>query len=215
MAEGLIVRKGSSSAEVTSLSFVTSTSAGSVSSINLPSGILAGDLIVYASLETADGDDQTTNFTNIDDFACIGQAVQGGDNELAVFYKVANGTESGRSIQTVVSSANNVVAIFRGNIPITIAMPVVRRIAQSTGAPATQTVNLVGREGTYLAIAVNAASNAVTSNTSITMSTVTTGGSTMIFKYKIYNAADTKESFTVAQPDNGNNSMASAGIWIK
>lgn len=126
---------------------LSATSTGST--ISVPSGVQAGDLIV---LFDAAGSSNTSiptqvipsGFTSIVDNTLVASGAAGQRNTLS--YKIASGTEGSTSLTGMNGSNNNrkALLVFRGNVPAAIAT-VGDAAGQATdGNPSEQIVNASG-----------------------------------------------------------------------
>lgn len=143
-------------ARLTTLSLVASNTASNsvgLDRIVCPLGVQEGDLIIH--IDVANNISGISNSgripTGFTQFDTRNQSRSGADNRILMrlSYKISNGTEGGTDLLGMngwAGKTNKDVLVFRGNFPLTSAIPT----WQNTGASGTGTVNLVlpGSTGT-------------------------------------------------------------------
>jgi hypothetical protein len=137
---GFIPPGAGAASRLTTLTNVLSSTDSSGAAFTLPTGIIAGDLIIV--LDCADSDasiSAPTGFTTI-----VSAAVGGMDMVLS--YKLAVGTESGASVNGLDGSfgEGKIVEVFRGNVPIKTVTPADTANEGTDNNPSAQTVNASG-----------------------------------------------------------------------
>lgn len=134
------------------------------SSITIPNGVQAGDLIVYAGW--GDGGSSAPTWNNPSGFTTIYNQNSGiqsfGNYTLVVACKISNGTEGGDSFTTITGSArNSMIFVLRGNVPLVsfgsatdvdffagATNPSSQTVTSSGGTPPLIVFGLYGSDGT-------------------------------------------------------------------
>lgn len=120
---------------LTSIAFFNSATSVNTASVTCPSGVIAGDLIVYANRGREDESAVVpSGYTQI-------LEMNFGDGHTIVSAKLASGSEGGNSITGMGGiSQLNAVAVFRPNIPATAFSASTPNKQSTSGNPSPQTV---------------------------------------------------------------------------
>lgn len=191
---------------LSSLSFVTSAVVNNAisasDSITAPTGIQAGDLIVFWDLRFETGTANAPSGFTI----AVSSSVTG--MRSAISYKIAAGTESGTTITGMTGASQSyqvILAVFRGNIPIGSVAVGSTHQEETANAPANQVCAASGGTAPLAVIATysNAPPTAIATRgfSPAEDGEIATGSTHGFLKYKLYNSspADT----TLTQTDNG------------
>lgn len=201
----------SAPAVLTALSFVTSAVVNAVVMVNdsivAPSGIQTGDLLVlydYKGVTVSIA--APSGFTTITSDATA-------TGRTTISYKIADGTESGTTI-TGMGGTNGatsmILAVFRGNIPITSVTPASTAEQKTDSAPTNQTVTSGSGTPPLVVIATyeNSASGSAISPRGFSPAAdgeITTGNTHHFLDYKIYNSSPA--NITASMGDFGTSNM--------
>lgn len=194
------------------IDFFASSTSASGSSVTLPAGIAAGDLIVVFNKAVAGfgGVPSTvvpTGFTSIINTSASGSPA-GNDARCIASYKLANGSEGGSSVAGM--SGSFIALIFRPNFTASAITPKSTAGEITSGNPALQTVT--SGTGTVPLIVFGFYGQSINSITTRTFSPaadaeVAAGSNLTFAKYKIYNAGASSSNHSVDMNDDGDFNM--------
>jgi len=212
----LVLKPTGASRPSQTVSFITSAtnaSSDNTSTLVVPSGVQAGDLLVWS--------DYVPNYSSGTVPSGFTQIVLTTANVVnhRTAYKIATGTESGTTLTGMTGSDfANALAVFRGAIPFTgAAFTVWNSEGLTDGDPASQTVS-VPDIGTGVVIAV-AGARSTTGNIAFstqsptfdgTISSRNSGGEALTLGYNIYDFAPVAQTVDVA--DVGTRNTLQSGL---
>lgn len=148
---------------VSGLALVANNRVGNVNSIEVPSGVQAGDLIIHADL--ADYIDSSGNASIPSGFTLIHRANTIWDShpatgtiygKVAISYKIANGTESGTNItgQSGGFRKEKYILIYRANVSVVSVTPTSwSTVSGSTSSATNRTISINDAHAPLLVLA--------------------------------------------------------------
>lgn len=202
----------------TSISFVDSATGGS-SSVVLPSGIQAGDLIVLSDVRvgttTAPTDGTPTGFTEVrSDSVNATTALR-----QSLYYKIASGSDASATVNSAMSgggSSKLLAFVFRSNATIAIVTVSGSVGTATTADPAAQTISAASAVVPAVSISVESASSGVTGE-SYTGSGVdaTIIGNGIHMSYKLWSAGSSPANLIADMGDGGTNAISGALFSVR
>jgi hypothetical protein len=206
------------------LTFVAFTVSDGTTTIAMPAGAAAGDIVFV--IDRLAGTGSLTNFrtplTSGGNSFTAHQTTSGGSSSTFLGSRISSrvliagdlsfaGTITNLINNTTASAHRAMAVAFRPSSAITSVSYVQTGGQHTTGDPSVQTVSVSSEPAAGLAVAVYTATAAVSPRTSsITMEElVGSGVTTLYIKYKLYTAGEARTDFTVDMDDEGTNLLQS------
>lgn len=199
-------------APFTTLSF-RSSATSTASTLTAPGDIQAGDLLVWwdsgVAGFSAPASVVPTGFTEIQNVSVVSAA--GARGILA--YKIADGTEAGATLSGITSSPAKILAVFKGDGPISTATVQSTNGQATTGNPSAQSVAASGHTPPLVVIGAYGASATLDPRTFSPAEDAEISANTFHYlKYKIYNSSPADHS--IDMDDEGTNVLCSCDIEV-
>jgi hypothetical protein len=196
---------------IPTLTFVSSSFASSSTSISMPSGSQAGDIVFV--IDRLVGVNSTVRSPIISGTSMTTYINSGGGtspNQItqAVFASVlpSSGITTITNLANTTTTAHRTIALlFRPSSPITSITWTNTGAQYTTGDPSSQTVSVSGQAQTAVAMAIYNSTGVVSPRTSsITMQEIVHSATTTFYvKYKLYTEGEARTNFTVDMDDEG------------
>lgn len=192
---------------LTSVAFFASNSIGGSTTITVPAGVIAGDLIVMfdrcGNPTTIPAAVVPTGFTQISNLSLNSTT----DYRVVVSYKVADGTEGGTTITGIAATGfrQKSLAVFRPNGKATVSLSPAVGGQILDGNPTAQTVSSNGQAGPLIVFGCYGSSGAIDPRAFTPTKTGEVAQSnTMYLAYGIYNTTTVGNDVIIDMDDEGN-----------
>jgi hypothetical protein len=197
------------------LTFVAATYANGSTTIAMPTGAQAGDIVFVIDRLTGLGNIASfrTPLTSVSNSFTAHQTNNAGSASTFMGCRISSRVLVSGELGTISNLINNVTGaahrtiavLFRPSTAITSTTYTSTGGESTTGNPAVQTVTVSSQPLAAIAMAVYTAQSAIDPRTSgITMSELVDSGVTAFYvKYKLYANGDTRSNFTVDMDDEG------------
>jgi hypothetical protein len=197
------------------LTFVAASYANGTTTIDMPAGAQAGDIVFVIDRLTGTGSLTLfrTPLTSASNSFAGHQTTSGGSSTTFMGCRISSRVLVSGELGTITNLINNVTStahrtialLFRPNTAITSTTYTITGGEFTSGNPAVQTVTVSSQPLAAVAMAMYTGQSAVSPRTSgITMSELADSGVTTFYvKYKLYASGDARTNFTVDMDDEG------------